>query len=140
MDELEPLRALLRACGYRQRLGDRREQWSHPVTRRAILIITMRHEGRIRLCAERVGEYAAGLPPALRERIKRGMGCSGDCVPWGGGKPCPGGWRFELDGERYVKCRYNEFAFTPGEADMDELELFLRRELIARGELLPEAD
>ena len=137
MDEFEPLRALLRACGYRQRLGDRREQWSHPVTRRAILIITMRHEGRIRLCAERVGEYAAGLPPALRERIRRGMNCSGDCAPWGG-RPCPGGWRFELEGERYEKCRYNEFAFTPGEADMGELELFLRRELMARGELPPE--
>ena len=70
MDALEKMRALLRADGCTVRISGAREQWIYPASRRAIVIISA-DKGVLRLCAERIGDYAAKVPVSLRHIIVR---------------------------------------------------------------------
>ena len=130
MDELEKVRALLRADGCTVRISGAREQWTYPASRRAIVTISA-DKCTLRLCAERIGDYAAKVPVSLRHTIVHAPNCGGDCRPWGG-KKCAGGWQFTLDGCEYVKCRYNAFMFSMIKDKLCDVRDMLQMELDSR--------
>lgn len=133
MDALEEMRALLKANGCTVRTGGAREQWTYPHSRRAIVIIDA-EKCTLRLCAERIGDYADDVPISLRYAIEHAPNCGGGCRPWGG-KKCTGGWRFSMDGCEYVKCRYNAFIFSMVKDELSDVRNMLRMELHARRQL-----
>lgn len=113
------MRALLRADGCTVRISGAREQWTYPASRRAIVIISA-DKGVLRLCAERIGDYAAKVPVSLRHTIVRAPNCGGDCRPWDW-KKC-----------EYVKCRYNAFMFSMIKDKLCDVRDMLQMELDSR--------
>lgn len=130
MNALEKMRALLEQNGCTAQLKASREQWIYPHSRRAIVIVNI-EKLTLRLCAERICDYADAVPQALKHVLVSAPACGGGCKPWGG-RVCAGGWHFFMDGREYNKCRYNAFIFGMTRESLDDVCEMLKMELNAR--------
>ncbi|MBD5082250.1 MAG: hypothetical protein HDT44_10890 [Ruminococcaceae bacterium] len=96
--------------------------------------ITRKTGMKLRIYPEHIGEYQSfldTLPEKVKKEIKKASVCKrlidpDDCNP-----KCVMGYTFELDGEKYQKCRYMAFQPTLSEENDPYIKEFLEKELQA---------
>lgn len=104
-------------------------------SKRTLATFVSRKTGmRLRIYPEHIQEYQDfldTLPEKMKKEIKKASPCKrlinpDDCNP-----KCVTGYTFELDGERYQKCRYMAFQPALSEENNPCIKQFLEKELLA---------
>lgn len=102
-------------------------------TKRTLATFVCRKTGmKLRIYLEHIREYQSflnDLPEKMKKDIKKASVCKrlinpDDCNP-----RCAMGYTFEMDGERYQKCRYMAFMPTLSEENNPYIKMFLKNEL-----------
>lgn len=102
-------------------------------TKRTLATFVSRKTGmRLRIYPEHIREYQSflnSLPEKMKKEIQKASVCKrlidpADCNP-----RCVMGYTFEMDGERYQKCRYMAFMPTLSTENDPYIRQFLKNEL-----------
>lgn len=105
-------------------------------TKRTLATFVSRKSGmKLRIYPEHIDEYQNflnSLPEKMKKEIQKASVCKrlinpNDCNP-----KCVMGYTFEVDGEKYQKCRYMAFMPTLSEENNPYIKLFLKKEFSTR--------
>lgn len=87
---------------------------------------------KLRIFPEHIHEYQSfldDLPETMKKDIKKASVCKRLVDPDACNPRCVMGYTFEMDGERYQKCRYMAFMPTLSMENDPYIKLFLKKEL-----------
>ena len=110
--------------------------YSHPKTRRSILNFVFRgNKLCVRMYADKFSKYESfinSLPEPIEKEIAKSAACKrllnpGDCNP-----RCVAGYDIIINGNRYVKCRYDCFLLMITPENSDIIKEFIENERMER--------
>lgn len=108
-------------------------------TKRTVATYVSRKSGmRMRIYPAQLARYQDFLellPEKMKNDIRKAPICKRLKNPNDCNLRCPMGYTFELDGERYQKCRYTAFMPALSEENNPHIRAFLDRELTCAGRL-----
>lgn len=110
--------------------------YSDGTSKKALVNYVFRKKGMLaRIYGNHVNQYEdflKTLPESMKKEYAKSPACKRMLDSSKCNSRCPMGFDFEVDGERYQKCRYNAFMFLINDESIEHIRQFISKELAER--------